>query len=81
MFSNIEQDTRQFLKRIVKTIFFGLFWMFAQVILGIFLQGGFIDKKPTIWNILFYLEFVVTFFFLARFYIKIWKHILQKKEL
>ncbi len=68
----IDPETKAYLKRILNTVFIGLFWMMAQVVLGIFLEYGLLGESVSLPNVLYYAFFIITLFFLARYYIKIW---------
>ncbi len=73
MFDTIEPETRDYLKKIMKSIFVGLFWMFANIMAGIFLECGFVGQKLSTTNIIFYTVLFVSFLFLIRWYYLIWK--------
>jgi ABC-type glycerol-3-phosphate transport system permease component len=69
----MEDDARGFLVLIVNTIAIVLIWMMASVFFGIFLNYGFFETKPTWKNIIFYIFFLVSLFFLIRYIIRKWK--------
>jgi ABC-type maltose transport system permease subunit len=68
-----DPETTAYLKRILNTVFIGLFWMMAQVVFGIFLEYGFIGSKISIANIIFYTILVISLAALVYYFIKIWK--------
>jgi hypothetical protein len=49
-----EKDIRQFLKKMVNTIFIIVFWMMMNVIFGIYYQYAFIDAVPVWQNAVYY---------------------------
>ena len=69
----MEDDTREFLVKIVNTISMVLLWMIACVFFGIFLEFAFFDGTPTWKNIVFYILFLVSLGFLIRYLIRKWK--------
>jgi len=69
----MEDDTREFLVKIVNTISMVLLWMITCVFLGIFLGYAFFEGSPNWKNIVFYIVFLVSLFFLIRYLIRKWK--------
>jgi ABC-type glycerol-3-phosphate transport system permease component len=69
----MEDDTREFLVRIVNTISIVLLWMMTCVFFGIFLGYGFFEDFPDWKNIVFYISFLVSLFFLIRHLMRKWK--------
>jgi len=69
----MEDDTREFLVRIINTISMVLIWMIASVFFGIFLDYGFFERSPDWKNILFYILFLISLFFLIRYLIRKWR--------
>jgi hypothetical protein len=76
MLDRVEPKARIFLKKIMKTIFVGLFWMMLQVLLGIFFEMGFVEKNITMINVIFYVQLTLTLSLLIYFYYSLWKHLL-----
>ncbi|GAA4343303.1 hypothetical protein GCM10023184_43560 [Flaviaesturariibacter amylovorans] len=70
----MDPKMRRHLKKVMNTLFLGLFWMFFMTLFGfalgwaVPLQGG-VDG----FNIFFYLFAVVSFAALLRYYYKLWK--------
>ena len=69
----MEDDTREFLIRIINTISMVLLWMITCVFFGIFLGYAFFEDSPGWKNIVFYILFLTTLFFLIRYLIRKWK--------
>jgi hypothetical protein len=69
----IEPEVKDFLKRIVSSVFMGFFWLMLNMTLGIYFGLLFIQKKISIGNIIFYLFFFASLAFLIRFYFRTWK--------
>jgi len=62
----MEDDTRGFLVLIVNTISIVLLWMMANVFVGIYLGYAFFEDSPNWKNIVFYIIFLASLFFLIR---------------
>jgi hypothetical protein len=73
MFDKVEPEARHYLKQVMRTIFIGLFWMFAQVIAGIFFEFGFVDGGLSTANIIYYTIFVITLVALIFYFVKVWQ--------
>jgi hypothetical protein len=71
--SIIEPEVRDFLKRIVSSIFIGFFWLMLNMTLGIYFGFLFVRGKISIGNIIFYIFFLASLAFLMRFYFRTWK--------
>ena len=72
----MEDDTRYFLVLIVNTIALVLMWMMASVFFGIYLGYAFPENMPVWKNIIFYIIFLMTLFFLLRHLKRKWKQYL-----
>ncbi|MBS1496685.1 MAG: hypothetical protein JSU03_10285 [Bacteroidetes bacterium] len=68
-----EDDIRKFLVLIVNTIAIILIWMIANVLVGIYLGYGFFENKISWKNIVYYILFTVSLFFLIRYIRRKWK--------
>jgi hypothetical protein len=71
--SNVEPETRDFLKKIVLSLFLGLSWLMINMTLGIYIGLLFFEEKPRTANIIFYIFLIITFTFLLRILIRTWK--------
>jgi hypothetical protein len=71
--SSLEPEVQDFLKRIVSSLFLGLFWLMLNMTLGIYFGLLFVDGKISIGNIIFYIFLLGSLFLLIRFYYRTWK--------
>jgi hypothetical protein len=69
----MEDETREFLVRILQTISIVLLWMMVNVYIGIYKGYAFFEVRPNLANYLFYTFFLVSLFFLLRHLRKKWK--------
>jgi ABC-type glycerol-3-phosphate transport system permease component len=69
----MEDETREFLVRILNTIAMVLLWMITGVFFGIFLGYAFFDGSPTWKNYVFYIAFLISFYFLIKYLVRKWK--------
>lgn len=69
----MEDDTRQFLLRIVNTISLVLIWMIANMIAGIYYGLGFFEERPDMENIIYYAISVTTLVYLLLYLRKRWR--------
>lgn len=76
----MEPKVIQYLKRIVKTIVVGLIWMAINTKIGILNNYAFFEKTPAISNIVFYVWFITSLFFMLFYFFKIWKNDLHFEE-
>jgi hypothetical protein len=72
--SGMEPEVKTFLKKIVSTIFIGIFWLILNMTFGIYFGLLFIEDRIRIGNILFYLFLIASLVLLIRFYYRTWKH-------
>lgn len=68
----MENETRDFLVRIVNTISLILLWMMANVLMGIYFELGFFEGTPSIYNLLYYIGSSTSLFFVIRFLKRKW---------
>lgn len=61
-----ENNTRTFLIMIVQSISIILLWMILNVLVGIYLGYGFFEGSPNWQNIVYYVLFCISLFFLIR---------------
>jgi len=71
--SQVEPEVKDFLKRVVLTVFFGLLWMMLNMTLGLYFGLLFIDDRISVGNIIFYLFAAISLALLIWFYYKTWK--------
>jgi hypothetical protein len=73
LFKQIEPDARNFLKKILKTMFFSLGWMFANVVLGLAFEYAYIEGRPSAANIIYYICSVAALIVLVLWLVKTWR--------
>jgi len=71
----IEPRVRTYLKKVLNSLFMGLFWMLLMMFFGLFLGwaipfGGKVDQL----NIIFYCLFVLTLGWLLWYYYRVWRN-------
>jgi len=71
--SGMEPEVKNFLSKIVTSLSVGLLWLLVNSTMGIYFNFAFFDNKPTIGNYIFYAWFLVSLFFLIKFYRRIWE--------
>jgi len=72
--SNMEPEVREFLQRVLLSLFVGLAWLFINVTAGIFAGWLFFDDHPTKGNIIFYCWLLLSLAGLIWIYIRLWKN-------
>jgi hypothetical protein len=73
--SGLEPEVKDFLKRIVWSVFFGLLWLMLNTTMGIYFNLLFVEDKIRIGNIAYYLFLLLSLAGLIWFY-----HITLKKR-
>lgn len=71
--SEMEKEVKDFLKKILLTMSVGMLWLLINSTAGIMYGYFFIEGKLSNGNIIFYLWLVLSFIFLLRYFIKLWK--------
>jgi hypothetical protein len=71
--SSMEPEAQLFLKKILLSIFLGLFWLILNTTIGIFFGLMEVNEKISTGNIFFYLFFIISLAALILFYYKTWK--------
>jgi hypothetical protein len=69
----MEPEIREFLLRVAKTVFMGLLWMMVNSTIGIMFDLAFIHENISIFNIIFYVWFLITLALLVWYYVRLWK--------
>jgi hypothetical protein len=69
----MEPEAKDFLKRIVLSLFLGLLWLFINMTLGIYYDLLPIYGRPDLGNILFYVFFAGTGVLYSFFLYRTWK--------
>jgi hypothetical protein len=69
----MEPDIKAFLLLIVQTISMGIIWLLINMTAGIYFNLGFFEGAPSLWNILYYIFFLVSLVLLIMYLRKKWK--------
>ncbi len=72
-YMGMEDDTREFLVRILNTIAIVLLWMMANVFFGIYMGFAFFEVKPDWKNFIYYVFLITSFVFLIIHLKRKWK--------
>jgi hypothetical protein len=71
--SSMEPEVQEFLKKVLRSVFIGLFWLLANMTLGIYFGLLFAPDGLHLANLLFYIFFVLTLGWVIRYYYRTWK--------
>jgi membrane protein DedA with SNARE-associated domain len=74
----MEPGVKEFLQRLVLSIFTALLWMLINSTAGIMFGHAFIEHKLSVGNIIFYAWFLTSLVFLIRFYYRLWSKPIEK---
>lgn len=69
----MNEDPRPYFLTIINTLAMVLIWMITQVIVGIYMGFGFFGERKTWQHIVYYIFFLATLAWLARYVIRKWK--------
>jgi hypothetical protein len=69
----MEPDAKDFLKKVMQSLFLGLLWLLINMTLGIYFDLLPIYGRPDWANILFYLFFAGTGFLYGRYLYRTWR--------
>lgn len=69
----MEPEVKAFLLMIVQTLSMGMVWLLINMTAGIYFNLGFFEGSPSMWNILYYIFFLVSFILLIMYFRKKWK--------
>lgn len=73
----MEPEVKEFLKRIMYSLFMGLLWMALNSTFGIMFDFAFVHDSVSVGNIIFYIWFLASLAALIWFYVRLWKKPLQ----
>lgn len=76
----MEQGIREFLKRIINALSTALLWMIINMTAGIKFNLAFFEGSPSLYNVLFYVWFVISLGFLIWYLLKLWRKPLEMDE-
>ncbi|MHA4843065.1 hypothetical protein ACX0G7_02820 [Flavitalea antarctica] len=68
----MEEDAKQFLLRVVRSLTAALLWLFINMTLGIYIGLLLFDHAPSTANIIFYIWFILSIGLLIRYLMKVW---------
>jgi membrane protein DedA with SNARE-associated domain len=68
----MEEDAKQFLLRVVRSLTAALLWLLINMTLGIYLGLLLFKNSPSTGNIIFYIWFILSIGLLIRYLIKVW---------
>jgi hypothetical protein len=69
----IDPQVKRYFRKISSSFYYGMLWMLAMSMLGLYFQLGFVANGFRWYNIVFYLVFLFTLFLLVRFFYRTWK--------
>jgi hypothetical protein len=69
----MDPAVKQYFKKILRSFSVGLLWMIIMVTVGLFFEAAIIKETVRWYNVVFYLVFVVSLFWLVRFFFKSWR--------
>ena len=70
---SMEDETREFLVRILNTVAIVLLWMMANVFIGIYKGYAFFEEKPDWTNYVYYVFLIISFIALVIHLKRKWK--------
>jgi ABC-type glycerol-3-phosphate transport system permease component len=76
----MEPDAKAFLKRVMNSLFAGIFWLAINSTFGIMYGYAFPENNITIGNIIFYVWFIASLCLLIYILIRLWKKSPEEKE-
>lgn len=69
----MEPEVKAFLLMIVQTLSMSILCLLINMTAGIYFNLAFFEEKPSVWNILYYIFFLVSFVLLIMYLRKKWK--------
>ncbi len=70
--SGMDPEIKRYFRKIINSFSWGLLWLMVMATAGIFFKLGYISSSIQWYHFLFYAVALVSFFFLLRYYKKIW---------
>lgn len=70
----MEPEVKAFLQLIIQTLSMAMLWLLVNMTAGIYYNLGFFDNNIHWYNVLYYIFFLVSLFFLIKYFIKKWKN-------
>jgi hypothetical protein len=69
----MEQEIRRYLVKVLNSLSVGLLWLALNVLGGLYWGYGLIDRKVSIYNIIYFAWFILSLTALLYFFYRIWK--------
>lgn len=69
----MDPEIKQFFRRIINTLSFGMLWLMAVATAGIYFKLAWQEGRPVVYTVLFYIVAAASLFFLLRYYYQIWR--------
>lgn len=69
----MEPEVREFLQKIVWSLFSVLFWLLINTLVGLKFGFAIIENEHLIGTVIFYTWLIVSFYFLFKLFKKLWK--------
>ena len=70
--SSMEDDARDFLKKVMKTLSAGLLWLLINMTVGIYNGWMFFQSSPTIGNYIFYVWMLASLIVMLLYFKRVW---------
>jgi hypothetical protein len=76
----MEDDAKEFLIRIVRSLTVGLLWLMINMTFGIYLGWLMFEGAPTLGNFIFYAWLIISLALMILYFVRTWKKHLQAGE-
>lgn len=73
MSEGFEPETKKYLLKVLNSFAIGMLWLILNVLGGLYWGFGIVDKKISVYNILFFLWFISSLLALLYYYYSRWK--------
>ncbi len=73
MSEGMEPEAKKYLLKVLNSLFSGLLWLALNVLGGLYWGYGIIERKLSIYNILFFSWFLLSLVALLYYYYRTWK--------
>ena len=74
----MEPDVQDFLVRILNSLSVAMVWLLVNMTIGIYFGLAFFEDKPSLWNYIFYVWFLISLGLLLLYFRKKWKDRMNK---
>jgi membrane protein DedA with SNARE-associated domain len=68
-----DPEVKKYFRKIMNSFATGLLWMMVMVFIGLYHGWAFVDGRPDVYNIIFYVVLVISLALLIRYYYRLWK--------